>query len=403
MGCKLVCKQESEKNDMNNKIKLHRNYFYDYSRLCGCLMTRFKMDGISSLSLWGMGKNGHFLLGLLTSCNISVDQLCDDYDTGFFGKKAIKQTKEYSANGTPVFLTLDPSTPAFELMIEKLRNMNVPHYTLRDFLVYSNNKQANDKSELSFHKKNDEPVAHRSVRDDLAEYRDYRIRQFRKRHEGQRCVIMGNGPSLNNTDFSLLQNEICFGLNKIFLLFRKTTFRPDYICCYIKDVVSQCREQLLALHNIPIFISHESLDIIPPGHNHIYHLGPQQRFSFSQDVMEAIYVGFTVTYAAIQLAVYMGFKDIILIGVDHNFAGYDGAPNQWHKIEKARHTHFDPNYFATGQFWQAPDYKMIETHFTYARDVCRFLGVRIIDATDGGKLQVFEKMSLIEALQQNSA
>ena len=37
---------------------------------------------------------------------------------------------------------------------------------------------------------------------------------------------------------------------------------------------------------------------------------------FSTDLAEGIYTGYTITYFAIQLAVYMGFKEIFLLGLD---------------------------------------------------------------------------------------
>ena len=37
-------------------------------------------------------------------------------------------------------------------------------------------------------------------------------------HQGQRCFIFGNGPSLNNVDFSLFENEYSFTVNiRIFI------------------------------------------------------------------------------------------------------------------------------------------------------------------------------------------
>ena len=40
---------------------------------------------------------------------------------------------------------------------------------------------------------------------------------------------------------------------------------------------------------------------------------------FSEDVARVVYGGATVTYACIQIAVYMGFKEIYLLGVDCNY------------------------------------------------------------------------------------
>ena len=41
---------------------------------------------------------------------------------------------------------------------------------------------------------------------------------------------------------------------------------------------------------------------------------------FSDNAFEVVYSGYTITYSLIQLAVYMGFKEIYLIGVDCNYS-----------------------------------------------------------------------------------
>ena len=233
---------------------------------------------------------------------------------------------------------------------------------------------------------------------DHKNFRDQRVNKFRNIHKEQKCIILGNGPSLNRTDLSLLDGEITIGLNKIFLLFDKFSFRPSYICCYVPNVVEQCRETYLNLE-VPIFVSHESLNIIPPDYDHIFYFGPQHRFSFSQDLVNSSYGGFTVTYVAMQLALYMGFKKVILIGVDHDFGDY-GEHSKWTKIEKPRGTHFDPNYFAVGQDWETPNLPMAEAHYRYAKEIYRFFNAEIIDSTIDGKLDVFTKISLQNALKK---
>ena len=37
-------------------------------------------------------------------------------------------------------------------------------------------------------------------------------------HRGQRCFIVGNGPSLNQTDLSLLRGEYTFTTNRAYLI-----------------------------------------------------------------------------------------------------------------------------------------------------------------------------------------
>jgi hypothetical protein len=44
-----------------------------------------------------------------------------------------------------------------------------------------------------------------------------RLLAFKDKHKGERCIIIGNGQSLNQMDLSFLKHEICFGTNKFFL------------------------------------------------------------------------------------------------------------------------------------------------------------------------------------------
>ena len=51
-----------------------------------------------------------------------------------------------------------------------------------------------------------------------------RLAALRDRHRGERCFILGNGPSLKRTDLSKLRNETTFGLNRIYLAFPEMGF-----------------------------------------------------------------------------------------------------------------------------------------------------------------------------------
>jgi len=54
------------------------------------------------------------------------------------------------------------------------------------------------------------------------------LRQFKDRHTGERCFIIGGGPSLLKLDLEPLKNEITFGVNSIFLIFDLLHFQPNY-------------------------------------------------------------------------------------------------------------------------------------------------------------------------------
>ena len=227
---------------------------------------------------------------------------------------------------------------------------------------------------------------------------DNRFALYKDKHKGERCVIIGNGPSLKNTDLRLLENEITFGQNKVFLFFPFITWTPTYVVSYVPDVI---RQRWAALKNLqmPLFVSMEGRTLLGDRQYETHHFGPLKRFLFSLNPHQEICVGHTVTYVTMQLAFYMGFKQVLLIGVDHNF-GYSGPSDTWHLIDKPSNSrHFVDNYFAPGQTWQSPNLKMAEAHYTFAKSAYEHFGREIIDCTVNGKLQVFTKVSLEDALK----
>ena len=46
-----------------------------------------------------------------------------------------------------------------------------------------------------------------------------KLRSYKNKFAGERCFVVGNGPSLNNMDMSKLSDEYTFGMNRIFLMF----------------------------------------------------------------------------------------------------------------------------------------------------------------------------------------
>ncbi len=46
-----------------------------------------------------------------------------------------------------------------------------------------------------------------------------RLKKYQNLYNGKRCFVIGNGPSLKNTDLSLLKDEYAFGMNRIYLAF----------------------------------------------------------------------------------------------------------------------------------------------------------------------------------------
>lgn len=224
-----------------------------------------------------------------------------------------------------------------------------------------------------------------------------KLESFRNIHEGEDCFIIGNGPSLNKMDLTLLNDFYTFGLNKIFLIFDRQPLKLSYHVAVNSLVIKQSKEVFKKLNCVSF------LAMVPKWQYKIasdtsYSLGDIVGNSlFYKDLTMGVNKGYTVTYVAMQIAYFMGFKRVFLIGVDHNFV-QQGHPNEKQVMGSSDPNHFDPNYFK-GQEWHLADLEHSEIFYTIAKYMFERDGRQIFDATLDGKLSIYEKIPFEEALK----
>jgi len=225
-----------------------------------------------------------------------------------------------------------------------------------------------------------------------------RFDMLRDRHRGERCVIVANGPSLNGMALERLRGEHVIGLNKIFLGLPRLGFFPRYHVAVNPKVVVQSAEQIRALACVK-FIARRAAAAAGLREDALTHLvetnPPPARFS--TDLAHGLHEGWTVTYAALQVAWHLGFSRVVLIGLDHRYR-FDGAPNEARTMRGADPNHFDAGYFADGQDWDNPDLARSEESYRIARAQFESAGRSIVDATPGGACPVFSRIDLEHAL-----
>ncbi|HFA47953.1 MAG TPA: DUF115 domain-containing protein [Bacteroidetes bacterium] len=225
-----------------------------------------------------------------------------------------------------------------------------------------------------------------------------RLRKFKNCHHGEDCFIIGNGPSLNKMDLELLNGFHTIGMNKIFLIFKRVKLDLSYIVSVNSLVIEQSKQEFEGL-GIPVFLAKNAAKNVIAKMPHIYRLNTAGGISwpFSTDIHQQIYEGVTVTFIALQLAYYMGFKRVFLVGVDHNFV-QTGKPHEKQKMKGADPNHFDPDYFS-GNEWHLADLKGSELSYHLSDYAYNRSGRKIYDATVGGKLDIFDKLNYKDALK----
>jgi hypothetical protein len=221
-----------------------------------------------------------------------------------------------------------------------------------------------------------------------------RLAALKDIHKGKRAFVIANGPSLKYTDMSRLKNEFTFGMNRIYLMFPGLGFSTTYLTVVNDLVIEQTAGELAAL-SLPKFLAWRSRRHFPvnfpmtrlPTFLYTSYTGPR----FATDVRGRVWEGATVTNVTLQLAFHMGFQQVILIGVDHNY-NTKGKPNTTVISPGDDPNHFSPSYFGRGFRWQLPDLETSEVGYAMAREAYRKAGREILDATIGGKLTIFPKV-----------
>ena len=238
-----------------------------------------------------------------------------------------------------------------------------------------------------------------------------KLKKYRGSRAGKRCFIIGNGPSLKVEDLTALKDEDCFACNRIYGLYDKTEWRPKYYCSQDCKVIEQIAEDLpYAVEECEAaFFPYNFRGLFPEQVLKSSKVGlfykpyvsvysedgtyPEGIMPFSDDISKAVYDGLSITYGMIQMAVYMGYKEIYLIGIDHNYPMKNGVVD----VTQSYAEGIKPIDMST-QY--PPELLLCENSFRGERKYCEANGVKIYNATRGGKLEVFERIELDQLIKE---
>lgn len=212
---------------------------------------------------------------------------------------------------------------------------------------------------------------------------------------------MGGGPSLKKIDPSHLVDEATFGVNGIYLIRDWLGFLPTYLVVEDKLVVSDRGADIGALRGPVKFYDDRYNPQIPPDDRTVnirmfddysdYPGFPE----FSSDASRGVWCGGTVSYLCLQLAYYLEFDPVYLIGFDHNYVKPDHVQADgvvWTSRGEDPN-HFHPDYFGAGKKWHDPRVDRMEVAYHRASKEFAAVGRRVLNATVGGKLEVFPRVS----------
>lgn len=241
-----------------------------------------------------------------------------------------------------------------------------------------------------------------------------RLEGLRNKYHGQSIFIIGNGPSLNKIDFEALKDYYCFAANKIYLMFDTTDWRPDFYTSLDWRVTPDCHDEINKLSGMTFFFAYRFHGMLREGEDVFWYesMSPGRLLSeqFEPDATEGLRGGGGTLSAALQLAFFLGFRRMFLIGVDSSFVIPDSVLQSGGdlfgtgvqiNLESTQDdpNHFDPRYFGKGTKWHDPNLDEQRRGFRAAHRAIHVLGGELYNSTIGGKLESVPRMAFEEALE----
>lgn len=225
------------------------------------------------------------------------------------------------------------------------------------------------------------------------------LKKYENKHRNGKCFIVGNGPSLKIEDLERIQKIGIpnFGFNLIYKIYPDTSWRPTYFVITEYNLYKTYYDEIIKLQHDNMFIKGfycmENTPYIEnvnyyPGYARRHYLSKQK---FSNDISKVVYSGYSVMYDTLQIAVYMGFKEIYILGADFNYlndsAGKGNHVYDYNTSERRK---------VAGKAYLDVTYNAFEVAKQYADSH----EIKIYNATRGGKLEVFERKNLDEVFAE---
>lgn len=227
------------------------------------------------------------------------------------------------------------------------------------------------------------------------------LRAYQNSHLGERCVLVANGPSLLPEDLDKIKHEWTFGCNKIYHIFPRTSWRPDFYCLLDERYVERSQDEIFSNIQAPIFTNDVIYRAIraenKKGRKILYSKQIRyETFKAWPNLLEYTYATNqgTVLSFVMALAIYMGFQEIYVLGADNtataagnHFAGH-AEDKGLEEIQKARLKENGWNE----THWRDQMELEMEAFARYAKNH----GISISNVTRGGRLEAFERKNFDE-------
>jgi hypothetical protein len=237
-------------------------------------------------------------------------------------------------------------------------------------------------------------------RDAALERAAERLDRLAQTRRGDTCVVVGNGPSLKQVDLDLLDGYDVFLSNYAATdpVLRSKARYLSVVNPFVAEQDPRLFDELAGLVRFfPYWLRYclkEDEDVL-----FLNEIGGEP--FFSTNVSQKVSGHSTVTHFNLQIAYSLGYRKVVLIGIDNTYhQPVEAKEGDVLTCEGDDPNHFRPDYFR-GKKWQAADPSRMELVYRLCRDAYDADGREIVNCTAGGALEVYRRGGLALELPRN--
>lgn len=228
--------------------------------------------------------------------------------------------------------------------------------------------------------------------------------EFKNIHLGQRCFILGTGPSLSKLDSTaehFLKTEIIIGVNSLYKSDIGARLTPTYYTLmdnlYWEQWCGTFKEVQNAYPNrTPTFITDlRAQKFIEELQGHVKSMYIYSKKypvdQMSQNLEGNIFAAMNVVSYSILSAIYMGFKEVYLLGCDYSAFCSAGKGHCYDDQEEVSQTNYNLAFYLKF-YWITTEF-----HYLIAK-LAKQQNVKIINLTPGSLLDAYPRTTMESAL-----
>lgn len=353
-----------------------------------------------NIAVWGAAENAVRLFQYTDIAKYNIKVIIDNGKCGqaFFGKNICSADQvNWSEIEAVVISAFGKENEIFSELKEKI---------LFDRLILRLNDFGQEK-----------PFYHHLLRSEVMvplEYQDIIQRNIRfcNIHQGERIFIIGNGPSIKNTDLKKIKDAKKMVVSNFYLHKDYAMVNPDYYCLaqftytdkfdeysaynWLQEIGNNSKEPQFFFNISEKNLIDKCRCFEGKKINYMYLDVLNCDYYDEIDITNKMMCGQSVTIDCIQLAIYMGFQSIYLVGIEHSeiiTKQYDYFYDRKESILKDKDTYasdsgeiiekFSTQLYTRNYLWK---------QYEKLKDIAETKGVNIYNATKGGILDVFERV-----------